>query len=63
MRRPRVALSLAGVLVAGLLAALLPAAAGHADVPGPVKIPGLRGLASVVRDVDGVPHLRASNDA
>ena len=32
----------------------LPAASGHADVTGLVRIPGLRAAASVVRDVDGV---------
>ena len=61
MRRPRVAFSLAGGLVAGLLASLVPTGAGHADVSGRVPIAGLHAAASVVRDVDGVPHVKATN--
>ena len=61
MRRPRVAFSLAGGLVAGLLASLVPTGTGHADVSGRVPIAGLHSVASVVRDVDGVPHVKATN--
>jgi penicillin amidase len=60
MLRSRVALLSAGALVAGLLAAL-PASAGQPQTTGRVELPGLRGVASVVRDVDGVPHIKATN--
>ena len=60
MRRSRTALFSAGVLAAGLLFAL-PATAGQADFPGLVKVPGLRAPASVVRDDDGVAHIKAQN--
>jgi penicillin amidase len=60
MRRSLVALFSAGALAAGLLAAA-PVTAGHAKVTNRVEIPGLRAAASVVRDVDGVPHVKATN--
>jgi penicillin amidase len=50
----------AGALIAGLLV-VAPAPAGHAEAVDTVKIPGLRAAASVIRDVDGIPHLRATN--
>ncbi|HEX6683420.1 MAG TPA: penicillin acylase family protein [Candidatus Limnocylindrales bacterium] len=61
MLRSRIALFSVGALAAGLLAAV-PASAGHLEVTGRVEIPGLGSAASVVRDVDGVPHLRAANE-
>jgi penicillin G amidase len=64
MRRSRVALSMAAALAGVLAAAPLPtltAGAAHEDARGRVEIPGLRGVASVVRDVDGVPHVKATN--
>ena len=59
MRRSRVALVSVGVLAAGLLAAV-PAAARPPDHDR-IEIPGLRGVASVTRDVDGIPHVKATN--
>jgi penicillin G amidase len=59
MRRSRVALLSVGVLAAGMLAAV-PAAARPPDHDR-IEIPGLRGVASVTRDVDGVPHVKATN--
>ena len=53
MRRSRVVLFLTAVIVA------LSASPGHADAGDGVRIPGLRATASVVRDVDGVPHIKA----
>jgi penicillin G amidase len=74
MRRSRTALFSAGVLGAGLLVAgwlvALPARAGLATAGEAsavrvdfttVDVPGLRAAASVIRDVDGVPHIKASN--
>ena len=55
MRRSRVVLFLTAVIVA------LSASPGHADAGDGVRIPGLQEAASVVRDVDGVPHLKARN--
>ena len=60
MRRSRVALFSVGVLAAGALA-VAPAPSGHADVIDLVKIPGLRAPASVVRDDDGIAHIKAQN--
>src|SRR4029453_8711127 len=60
MRRSRVALFSAGVLAAGVLS-VASAPSGYADVAGLVKIPGLRAPASVVRDDDGVAHVKAQN--
>ena len=60
MRRSRVALLTAGIVAAGAFV-VLPVTAGHADVAGRVVVPGLRGPASVVRDVEGVAHIRATN--
>ncbi|WP_155756245.1 penicillin acylase family protein, partial [Streptobacillus moniliformis] len=54
------ALSLASVLVAGPLAGLT-TGAGQADATEQVRVPGLRAVASLVRDVDGVPHIKATN--
>ena len=54
MRRSRFALFLTAVVVA------LSASPAHADV-GDGAIPGLQAAASVVRDVDGVPHIKARN--
>ena len=60
MRRSRVALFSVGVLAAGALA-VAPATSGHADVTDLVKIPGLHAPASVVRDDDGIAHIKAKN--
>jgi hypothetical protein len=60
MRRSRVALFSAGVLAAGALA-VPQAPSGHADVIDLVKIRGLRAPASVVRDDDGIAHIKAQN--
>ena len=60
MRRSRVAASLTGVIAAGALAAL-PADPVRAATHDRATIPGLRAPASVVRDVDGVPHIKARN--
>ncbi|GIF73389.1 hypothetical protein Asi02nite_29070 [Asanoa siamensis] len=57
MRRSRVALLSVGTLVAGLLAVAPAPAPAHADQ----RMPELRAPASVVRDVDGVPHLTTTN--
>ena len=54
MRRTRV------LLVAGAVAALS-ASPAPARADDQVKIPGLRAAASVVRDADGVPHIKAAN--
>jgi penicillin amidase len=59
MRRSQVALFLTAV-IAGAIASLS-ASPGHADVGDGVSIPALRAAASVVRDVDGVPHIQAAN--
>ena len=59
MRRSRVTLFSVGVLAVGLLVAL--PETGHADDTSRVAIPGLRGAASVVRDIDEIPHIRAAN--
>jgi penicillin G amidase len=55
MRRSRVAPFLTAVIVA------ISATPGHADVGDGMRIPGLQAAASVVRDVDGVPHIKARN--
>ena len=60
MRRSRVALLTAGVLAGGLLS-VGSATAGSAETVGRAEIPGLRGVAAVVRDVDGIPHVKATN--
>ena len=60
MRRSRVALLCAGVLAAGALA-VLPASTGYADIANQVRIAGLDAPASVIRDKDGVPHIKAGN--
>jgi penicillin amidase len=60
MRRSRIALFLAGVIIAGSFTALS-ASPGLASVDDRVSIPGLRAAASVVRDIDGVPHIKAAN--
>src|SRR5829696_4445922 len=54
----RVALLSVGILAAGFLTAA-PASAG--PPVDRVEIPGLRGAASVIRDVDGIPHVKATN--
>jgi penicillin G amidase len=61
MRGSRVALSLTAVIAAGAIAALS-ASPAHADAGDGARIPGLRAAASVVRDVDGVPHIKAANE-
>ena len=61
MPRSRVAVFLSGLTVTGAIAALA-ASPGHAHVDDHGRIPGLRAAASVVRDVDGVPHIKASNE-
>jgi penicillin G amidase len=60
MRRSRVALFSAGVLAAGALAVPQPPS-GHADVLDLVRIPGLHAPASLIRDDDGVAHIKATN--
>ena len=60
MRRSRVALFLTAVTAAGAIATLS-ASPGYADIGDEARIPGLRASASVVRDVDGVPHIKAAN--
>jgi penicillin amidase len=60
MRRSRVALFSVGVLAAGALV-VASAPTGYADVTGLVKVSGLRAPASVVRDDDGVAHIKAQN--
>lgn len=60
MRRSRIALFVTGVVAAGAVAALS-ASPGHAGVDDRGRIPGLRAAATVVRDVDGVPHIKAAN--
>ncbi|MFI0406654.1 penicillin acylase family protein [Actinomadura sp. 3N508] len=59
MRRTRVALISAGLLATGLLVAA--PATVHADDTTRVAVPGLRDPAFIVRDVDGVPHIKAKN--
>lgn len=59
MRRSRVALFSVGLLAGAL--AVVPAAPGRAAGADRVGVPGLRGVAQIVRDVDGVPHIRASD--
>src|SRR5688572_23207170 len=59
MRRSRTAMFAAGVLTAGLLVAL-PSSADATDL-ATRPVAGLRAAATVVRDVDGVPHIKASN--
>ncbi|GIJ54948.1 penicillin acylase family protein [Virgisporangium aurantiacum] len=56
MRRSRVAL-----FSVGLLAAAVAAVPDRASAEDTVEVPGLRGAGSIVRDVDGVPHLRATD--
>lgn len=60
MRRSRVALLTAGVLAGGLLS-VGPATAGPALSVGTAQIPGLHSVATMVRDVDGIPHVKATN--
>jgi penicillin amidase len=60
MRRSRLALSLTAVITAGAIATLS-ASPAHADAGDGARIPGLRAPASVVRDADGVPHIKAAN--
>jgi penicillin amidase len=60
MPRSRVALFLTGVIIAGAITAIS-AGPGHADDDDRVRIPGLRAAASVVREIDGVPHIKAAN--
>lgn len=60
MRRSRVAVLSVGVLAVGLLS-VGSATAGPTESFGRADIPGLRAVATVVRDVDGVPHLKATN--
>jgi acyl-homoserine lactone acylase PvdQ len=60
MRRSRFALVLTAVTVAAAIAALS-ASPGYAAAGDGANIPGLRAPASVVRDVDGVPHIKAGN--
>jgi penicillin amidase len=60
MRRSHIARFVTGVVVAGAIAAVSPSP-GHAAVGDELRIPGLRAAASVVRDVDGVPHIKARN--
>ncbi len=60
MRRLRVSLFSLGALAAGALTVTQPAS-GHADFLDLVKIPGLHASASVVRDDDGVAHIKAKN--
>lgn len=60
MPTSRIALLSIGTLVAGLVA-VAPASARSANVPTRVDIPGLGAAASVTRDVDGIPHVKASN--
>jgi penicillin G amidase len=62
MRRSRVSVFSAGVITAGLLAAM-PATAGSAKVTNEVEVPGLRAGASVVRDIDGISHIKAQNQS
>ena len=57
MRTSRVALSLTAVIAAVALSA----SPGHAAAGDGVRIPGLQAPASVVRDVEGVPHIKARN--
>ncbi len=59
MRGSRVTFFAVGVLVAGLLVASPEAV--RADDAARVAITGLRGPASVVRDIDGISHVRAAN--
>jgi penicillin amidase len=60
MHRSRVALISAGVIAAGLLV-VAPVTTGYADDSRRVEIPGLSGPAAVIRDIDGIPHLKADN--
>ena len=60
MRRLRVSLISLGVLATGGL--VVPQApSSHADVTDLVKIPGLHARASVVRDDDGIAHIKAKS--
>src|SRR5688572_3177322 len=61
MRRSRVALFSVGVLAAGALA-VVPATSGDADVIDLVKVSGLQAPASVIRDDDGIAHIKATNE-
>ena len=58
--RPR----LLGIAVTALLIGSTVGAAGAADagVGPPTRVPGLEDAASVTRDIDGVAHIKASND-
>jgi penicillin G amidase len=60
MRRPLLTVLCAAVLPTALVVAAGPSAA---QTPGdaPVRLPGLTASASVVRDVDGIAHIRAGN--
>ena len=58
--RSRFALFLASSALAGAFAALS-ASPGHANADERMRVPGLRAAASVVRDVDGVAHIKATN--
>ena len=60
MRRSRVALFTVGVLAAGAIA-VAAAPSGNADAIDLVKIPGLHAPASVIRDDDGIAHIKAQN--
>jgi penicillin amidase len=53
-------LFLSGVVTVGAITALS-ASPGRAHGDELVRIPGLRAAASVTRDVDGVPHIKAAN--
>jgi penicillin amidase len=62
MRRSRVALLSVGVLAAGAFV-VASAPTGYATVSntGLIKVPGLVATASVVRDDDGIAHIKAQN--
>ena len=61
MRPSRVAQFLATVLVGGILTASS-ASTAQAEATDQLRIPGLLGPAAVVRDVDGVPHIKSTNE-
>jgi penicillin amidase len=55
-----IALFLAGITLTGAITALS-ASPGHAHGGDQVRVAGLRAAATVTRDVDGIPHIKAAN--
>jgi len=45
-----------------LIIALLLVAVAATAVAKPMKVPGLKSSVKVIRDIDGIPHIIASNE-